>query len=319
MGWFDKVKDAAGDIAGGVVDVVTDPVGTVAAPVFEGALGLGEEIAEHAGPVLSDVADTVGGVIDDPLGTAHNAASWVHHTGLDHLPGYRAADGFVHDVKHVVQEFDWRNPTGLQDAVVDLAGSTALRGVHALADTVDAFIPGGETLRFNDLDADSQKFVRDTYGNSVEYEDIRIVAGGLTTDLPLTDGSGLTPHVIGNTIYLPADYLEENAAGEPSIVDSRLDTFAHEVGHVWQNQNGGGDYAAEALYVQGEAYVTTGNRNNAYRGFEELHAGTAFEDLNPEEQADVAEHIAVRLDSGDPLTPELQAAWDQIRAGDGAP
>ena len=50
-------------------------------------------------------------------------------------------------------------------------------------------------------------------------------------------------HAVGNTVYMPADQFDSNG----KLTASGLETLGHEVGHVWQNQNGGGDYIGNAL------------------------------------------------------------------------
>jgi hypothetical protein len=138
----------------------------------------------------------------------------------------------------------------------------------------------------------------------------------------------MAAHVVGNTVYMPAS--DFNADG--TLNAGGRDTLMHEMGHVWQNQNGGGDYIHKALLAQAIAAMTGGSRNGAYDWREAVAAGTPFEELNPEEQAEVGHDIGAALQgdgavtAGDwrpPLsTSELEFvldAWGKLRRGEGAP
>ena len=52
----------------------------------------------------------------------------------------------------------------------------------------------------------------------------------------------MAPHTV-STVYMPADQFDKSG----KLTASGLETLGHEVGHVWQNQNGGGDYIGNAL------------------------------------------------------------------------
>ncbi len=102
--------------------------------------------------------------------------------------------------------------------------------------------------------------VRSVYGDSIDYTQVRIKEGS----------SGLfgfndRPFVVGNTIYMK-DFRD-------------LHTLVHEMGHVWQHQNSGIEYLSEALLEQRD-------RHEAYAWEKEVPA-TAWEDLNPEMQAEL--------------------------------
>lgn len=88
---------------------------------------------------------------------------------------------------------------------------------------------------------------------------------------------------LGNTIHLQrrhfhGDTLDLTHVGEV--------TLTHELGHVWQYQNHGWGYVARSLFAQLKAWLTTGSRAAAYDWPAAAKADRAWEDWNPEEQAE---------------------------------
>jgi len=249
------------------------------------------------------------------LGFFKEKASDIHHSLLDNSPIYRAVDGITHDIKHEVSEIDPTNPSSILGAGGSIIASSTLRTAQAVVDTVDF---SETTVRLSALDDRSQNYIEAIYGqgedSSIEYEDVRVVIGGYNT-LP---GSGIAPHVTGNTVYIPESYVDRDANGNYTIKQDKLDTVGHEMGHVWQNQNGGGDYMAESLIDQVEA-SRGGSRNDAYNGEKRLNAGVPFNDLTPEQQANVADHIGQNLDNDIVLNSEHDDAHRDILDGEGAP
>jgi len=172
------------------------------------------------------------------------------------------------------------------------------------------------------LSADEVQMLKGIYGNAIDYDMVRVKEGGFT------DWTGMAAHVVGNTVYMPSKYFD--AGGK--LNQSGLDTLMHEMGHVWQNQNGGGDYIHKALMAQLGAMISGGSRNGAYNWREAFAGGTRFEDLNPEQQASVGEDIGLALkndtkvEAGDwspPLSAAelafVQDAWAKFKRGEGAP
>jgi len=159
------------------------------------------------------------------------------------------------------------------------------------------------TEGFDSLDTATQKHITDIFGDNLDYGEVRIVVGSSSIET-----AGMTPHVVGNTIYMP-----EHRLGERELL-------SHEMAHVWQNQNGGGDYAPKALADMAEAQITTGDRDNVYHDAEKnLESGIKFEDLPPEEQAEIAATIGEKLANGETLDPVYDAAHTAITSGEGAP
>jgi hypothetical protein len=73
------------------------------------------------------------------------------------------------------------------------------------------------------------------------------------------------PFTLGNTIYLKDD--------------RSLQTLVHEMGHVWQFQNGGSEYALNSLFTQAKDGV------QATYDWRHDVPQTAWEDLGAEKQA----------------------------------
>jgi len=201
----------------------------------------------------------------------------------------------------------------------DFELSTAVR---LLAESVEVVNRATFEFSFSELSEKDQFYARNIFGNSINYDNVWIKAGGSISDI-----DGLAARSVGGVLYLPSKYVALEYCGEYILSKQHVHTFGHEMGHVWQHQNGGADYAHIALAYQAHARITTGDRNNAYRGAEALENGTRFENLNPEEQADVIDHIgriwgANLIDSKLPIytySGVWQAAHQSIKQGKGAP
>jgi hypothetical protein len=135
----------------------------------------------------------------------------------------------------------------------------------------------------------------------------------------------MAAHTVGNTIYMPDKYFDANG----NLTAAGLDTLGHEAGHVWQNQNGGGDYIHNALFAQLWGAITEGDRDAAYDWREALRNGESFESMNDEERAKVMEDIGAALANDGVITTSdgaytqaeldfLLAVAEQVRAGEGA-
>jgi hypothetical protein len=172
------------------------------------------------------------------------------------------------------------------------------------------------------LNSDEVAMLKKIYGNAIDYDMVQVKEGGFT------DWAGMAAHVVGNTVYMPSK--EFGADGKLNA--DGMDTLMHEMGHVWQNQNGGGDYIHKALLAQISASISGGTRNGAYDWRKAVGEGTPFEKLNPEEQAEVGHDIGMALRNDDKVeandwSPPLSAAelafvrdaWNKFKAGEGAP
>jgi hypothetical protein len=168
--------------------------------------------------------------------------------------------------------------------------------------------------------------LKQLYGDSIDYSVIRIKQGGST------DWVGMPAHVVGNTIYLPTS--DGNGAmfnADGTLTGNGMDTLLHEACHVWQNQNGGGDYIHRSQFSQLIASLKGGSRNDAYEWRDGYNQGKPFEELNPEQQASLIEGIGLALKNDGMVKPgdwnpplnaqQLQyvlRAWELVRRGEGA-
>jgi hypothetical protein len=186
--------------------------------------------------------------------------------------------------------------------VVD-AGALVLAGGISAVQVIGHIEPVARSLRPEEIE-----FLRGIYGNSIDYSEVRIKEGGSGL-LNAGDRSRTT----GNTIYMDID------SSDPRWNE----TLVHEMGHVWQFQNGGADYLSKALGSQaiGAAYAweTAAKEEKPW------------ESLNPEDQAELLAQIfrsdfvntgkfeiregGVTLDR----SAYAQKVLDQVHRGLGAP
>jgi hypothetical protein len=201
-------------------------------------------------------------------------------------------------------------------------GARVLQAVASIGQTMVGLEPPGRPLS-----ADEIEYLKQIYGNSIDYGLVRIKPGGL-----LNDFDAMAEHTVGNTVYLKSS--DFNADG--TLTAQGLVTLSHEAGHVWQNQNGGIDYLGNALFANIWFGLTTTNpvapRNNAYHWRTALANGVPFAQMNAEQKAQAMEAVgkALRHGPGHKITATdlgglTQAQIDflrqiakEIRRGEGA-
>lgn len=198
--------------------------------------------------------------------------------------------------------------------------------------------------------------LRKIFGDSVDYSQVRIKegdggffgSGGLLT-------LGGRPRSVMGTIYIPSGYIEKKVEkkldraiaglnaerqrnGDLPLSEAeeqtkrgelyaeterqvRMTLLVHEVTHVWQYQNGGDDYAGEAIWSQ------------IARGGYDLDkvAELGWHRLSPEQQGALLEeaykdgffddpaNAKVETDSGVDLTELAREAHERVKKGEGAP
>lgn len=198
--------------------------------------------------------------------------------------------------------------------------------------------------------------LRKIFGDSVDYSQVRIKEG----DGGFFGGGGLLtlggrPRSVMGTIYIPSGYVETKVEkrldraiagindergkdGQPPLSEAeeqaergkryaeterqvRMALLAHEMTHVWQYQNGGDDYAGEAIWAQ------------VARGGYDLDkvAGLGWHRLSPEQQGALLEeaykdgffddpaNAKVETDGGVDLTELAREAHERVKKGEGAP
>jgi len=365
-GAVDAVKEVGESIVGAVKDVgkgLWEMTGGFVSNLFQG--NFGEAFSsitrglDHA--VLQSTERLVSGAlkgtqklfngVTDALGPVGKPFRWINdrvfditQTAVDTGFGLARdafrfipdiAVGFVSDVERSIKlaaDGRWGDaakqfgmafvnvPVNTVGGVVD-AGARLLQGAASIVQTGIGVEPPARGLS-----DDERKYLESIYGDSIDYDMIRIKPGG-----PLNNA--MAAHTVGNTVYMPEKYFDANG----KLTPDGLDTLGHEVGHVWQNQNGGGDYIHNALFAQLWGSITDGSRNAAYDWREALRNGESFESMNDEERAQVMEDIGLARQGDGAITASdgatgslgggnytpaelafLQSVADEIQSGEGA-
>jgi len=157
--------------------------------------------------------------------------------------------------------------------------------------------------------------LRKVFGDTIDYSQIKVhdnVKDGL-----LGSNRAMT---LGNDIYMPGD-----KTSDPGY----LNTLVHEMGHVWQGQNGGPDYASKALEAQ---LFGDGDGGWGQRGYDweaGIASGKSWAEQSPEQQAELISNAYEAGWFSDPsqrfvwhgtdYTDYLRSAVDQLRNRQGAP
>jgi len=175
------------------------------------------------------------------------------------------------------------------------------------------------TTRSRPLTETEIKYAKDVYVDSIDYSEITI-----TRDSVLALGA---PRTIGNTIHLKSSWghFEQDTL---ELTEQGLLTLIHEMGHVWQYQNGGLAYIPDSLWAQFKAAVSGGDRGKAYNWRAAHDAKIPWEDWNPEQQAGAIEDYnkLLRKQKAGNATPDdlhvlsiLLPYIEKVRRREGAP
>ena len=144
------------------------------------------------------------------------------------------------------------------------------------------------TTRSRHLSTAEIAYAKEIYRDSIDYSQITI-----TRDSLLAVGA---PRTIGNTIHLKSGPPWNDFKGDTmELSDDGLKTLIHEMGHVWQFQNGGLAYIPQSIAVQIKASLGGGSRDLAYDWRAALKAGIPWEKWNPEQQAQAIEDYNIAL------------------------
>ena len=216
MWGISSIVDAVQDVADDVIDVASDVVDKAQdanplSSVFD-VMGLNK---------VTDAVQVMGGsALDEMFGIVRNGIE-----GIDGI-GTGVGEIFKGDFKEGFKDIG----VGLFDITI---GSKADASLFFAAKSVEAIqgFAGIEGPARGLTDVEKQE-LRKVYGDSIDYDRVVIREG----DAPLNWGAART---IGNTIYIPSDKLPLSQS-----------LLTHEMGHVWQFQNGGTDYMREALWAQ---------------------------------------------------------------------
>ncbi|HEY0708874.1 MAG TPA: DUF4157 domain-containing protein [Polyangia bacterium] len=235
----ERPKDEAQD----GVDAAVRDVGVFArdqiARLWEGSTSVAEGVVEGTAAVLNGVGE----------GVAH-----VGHGVAETLRGNLGAG-----LKEIGLGTAQATVGGVVDGVL-LAGARAASAVQVVAHLEQ---------RERGLNADELTILRATFGDAVDYSEVRIKEGraGLfsANDRAFTSG---------NTIFMKMD---------PSHPGWQQ-TLVHEMVHVWQYQNGGADYQSKSLAAQ---FIT----RDAYQWQTAALEEKPWASLNPEDQGALIEEM----------------------------
>lgn len=257
------------------------------------AKAVGNVVKEAAVRVGDGVRSLATGVVSTVVGAVRNVAEGIgtFAGGVGKLFTGKFKEGFQQMGLGLVKTF-LQTPA---DAVLMMGG----RALSAVQTLIGVEPPGRK------LSADEIATLRQVYGDSIDYSQIRLKEGN--SGLFSTTGRAFTH---GNTIYIPKENLPLTK-----------DLLVHEAAHVWQHQNGGTDYMSEALWAQ---YLGDG-----YDFEKALKEGKSWSQMNPEQQGEFLQQAQLSgfFDgpgrrfryNGTDYTEQLNEALRQVRAGKGAP
>ncbi|HVZ38039.1 MAG TPA: DUF4157 domain-containing protein [Candidatus Kapabacteria bacterium] len=197
-----------------------------------------------------------------------------------------------------------------------IAGFAVGGPVGAVAGAIGGALLGDRlTARRRALTSAEIAYAREIYKDSIDYSKIHI-----TRDSLLSVGA---PKTIGNTIHLKSSWGEFKG-DTMELSNEGMITLIHEMGHVWQYQNGGLAYIPKSLWAQLKASLGKGSRDGAYNWEEAHDAHIPWEKWNPEQQAEAIEEYNIMLRrSREPnpppevfaklaiLLPYMQKVWNR--------
>lgn len=148
--------------------------------------------------------------------------------------------------------------------------------VGALVGTVGGLLAGDLALRRErGLSGPERDYLREIYVDSVDYDKVTITRGSIAAV-----GAART---VGNTIHLQSEHFDGDTM---DLRPAGLLVLAHEMGHVWQYQNGGWAYIPSSLIPQLVGFVTGRSRNAAYAWRAAAQRRLPWHEWNAEQQAE---------------------------------
>lgn len=197
-------------------------------------------------------------------GTAHNGSVRVQRSLLGSLVG-----GGIGGIFGGVT-------LGLLGGLLGPAGAVIGAVVGGLGGLIGGAIVGDlATRRSRSLTRPERDYLFEIYRDSVDYTKVTI-----TRNSVLAAGAARTT---GNTVNLQDEHFKGDTM---ELSDAGVLVLAHEMGHVWQYQNGGLAYIPSSLIPQLVAAVTGGDRNAAYDWRSAARRGLPWHEWNAEQQAE---------------------------------
>ncbi len=271
----------------------------------------------------------------------YHAASWAFET-LRKMCGVpvtiHRARGFGTTGENAFDAAYFSDPTIRASTVVKVASATL--GPGSLADTdlgdgIQRYDPaqvGGASVKIA-YEVPGKRITRQmnsaeiSYATTIFQSSVDFSKVWLSRDDLASAGSTKT---IGNDISFQSRWGRWDLWDKPStagvrcnLTDVGLEIMIHELTHVWQYQNGGGGYAIASLTSQFAAFITTGDRDGAYRWQGPFGENKRWEDWNPEQQAAAVEDYnrawrSTVFQQNSVLVRMLQPYIDKVRRKEGA-
>ena len=165
---------------------------------------------------------------------------------------------------------------GLLGGLLGPAGAVAGAIIGGLGGLVAGAIVGDiASRRSRSLTSDEKTYLREVFHDAVDYDKVTITRGSA-----LSTGAARTT---GDTINLQEEHFRGDTM---ELSPSGLLTLAHEMGHVWQYQNGGLAYIPSSLIPQIVAGLSGQSRNAAYDWRNAVRNHIEWSEWNAEQQAE---------------------------------
>lgn len=94
------------------------------------------------------------------------------------------------------------------------------------------------------LNTDEKTYLKSIFGNSVNYDVVRIQFGGMKESL------FISPQAVGNDIFIREVWGARMVFPDRTLTADGLRLLGHEVAHVWQYQHFGAGYIGDSLMTQ---------------------------------------------------------------------
>lgn len=165
---------------------------------------------------------------------------------------------------------------GLLGGLLGPAGAVAGAIIGGIGGLVAGAVIGDlASRRSRSLTPGEKTYLREIFHDAVDYDRVTITRGSA-----LSAGAARTT---GNTINLQDEHFR---ADTMELSDSGMLVLAHEMGHVWQYQNGGLAYIPSSLIPQIVAGIQGQSRNAAYDWRNAVRNRIDWSDWNAEQQAE---------------------------------
>jgi hypothetical protein len=165
---------------------------------------------------------------------------------------------------------------GLLGGLLGPAGAIAGAVIGGVGGLIAGAIVGDlASRRSRSLTGPEKDYLHEIFHDSVDYDKVTV-----TRDSALSAGA---PRTTGNTINLQSDQFVGDSL---DLTPQGLLVLAHEMGHVWQYQNGGLAYIPSSLIPQIVAGLSGQSRNAAYDWRNAVRNHIDWSEWNAEQQAE---------------------------------